>query len=57
MILAEHDGKKLNDVVFNAIGAAEIWGGSIDLLIIGKEVDDLANHASKIDGVDKVIIV
>ena len=55
MILAEHDGKKLNDVVFNAIGAAEIWGGSIDLLIIGKGIDELVNHASKIDGVDKII--
>ena len=55
MILAEHDGKKLNDVVFNAIGAAEIWGGSIDLLIIGKGIDELVNHASKIDSVDKII--
>jgi len=55
LILAEHDGKKLNDVVFNAIGAAEIWGGSIDLLIIGKGVGELVNHASKIDSVDKII--
>jgi len=55
LILAEHDGKKLNDVVFNAIGAAEIWGGSIDLLIIGKGIDELVNHASKIDSVDKII--
>ena len=39
----------------NSIGAAKIWEGSIDLLIIGKELDEVVSHASKIEGVSKVI--
>jgi len=39
----------------NAVGSAQIWNGSIDILIVGEGIDEAAIHASKLDGVDKIL--
>jgi len=57
LVLAEHHGQQLKASVYQAISAAQAWGASVDLLIIGKETDALTKHAATITGLKRVLHV
>jgi electron transfer flavoprotein alpha subunit len=54
-VLGEHNGKKINDVVLNTIGAAKIFNGVVDLMIVGHKTEELSKHSSCLDGVDNIL--
>jgi len=57
LVLAEHNGQQLNASVYQAIGAAQTWAASVDLLIVGKATEALAQQAASIAGVQRVLSV
>ncbi|MDG1074038.1 MAG: FAD-binding protein [Methylophilaceae bacterium] len=57
LVLAEHDGIQLNASVYQAISAAQTWVAPVDLLIVGKKTDALAQQASTITGLQRVMRV
>jgi electron transfer flavoprotein alpha subunit len=56
LLLAEHDGKQLKSGVTNAIAAALKVGGGLTVLVAGKDCRGAAEAASKVAGVDKVLL-
>ena len=44
---------KLNDSVFKVISAAKSWNGEVDLLVMGKNTEHVAQKAAKIKDVTK----
>ena len=57
MVIAEHDNSVLNDSVFKVITAAKFWDTPIDLLVMGKNTDNVANQAAKIKDLSNIIRV
>ncbi len=57
LILAEHDNSELTPATLHAVTAAAAFGEDIDLLVAGKDCAGVAEAASKIAGVSKVIHV
>lgn len=57
LILAEHDGKALNPAVNHAVTAAQHWGMPVNLLLAGNDTNVIAQAASEISGVARVIRV
>ena len=55
LILAEHDGKQLSPAVYQAVTAAQFWNASIEVLVVGGNINALAEQAAAIDGVNRVI--
>lgn len=56
LVVGEHDGAKLTQGTLACITAAtKIGGGNVHLLIAGNDVTNLANDATKISGVNKVL--
>lgn len=55
LILAEHDGKQLSPAVYQAVTAAQFWSASIEVLVVGGNINALALQAAAIDGVNRVI--
>ena len=55
LILAEHDNQKLNAATLPVISAAKEIGGEILLLIAGFNSDPVAEQASRVQGIDKVL--
>ena len=55
LILAEHDNKELKPATLNAVGAAVKIGGDVHVLVAGSGVGAVAEAASKIAGVSKVL--
>ncbi len=55
LVIAEHDNKKLRASTLNTVGAASKIGGEIHILVAGSNCSDVADAASKIDGVAKVL--
>tara|TARA_R110000868_G_scaffold42158_22_gene143104 strand:+ start:580 stop:1521 length:942 start_codon:yes stop_codon:yes gene_type:complete len=56
LVIAEHNTVKLNDATAKTVTAAVKIGGDVHVLVIGSGVDAVAEAASKIDGVAKVIV-
>lgn len=56
LVIAEHNNATLNAVTLNTIGAATAIGGDIHLLIAGHNVRLVAEQATKIKGVNKVLL-
>jgi len=56
LVLAEHDNKALKPATLNTMAAAQAIGGEIDLLVAGQGCDGVAQAASKIAGVKKVLM-
>jgi electron transfer flavoprotein alpha subunit len=56
LVLAEHDNKALKPATLNTVAAAQAIGGEIDLLVAGQPCDGVAQAASKIAGVKKVLV-
>lgn len=56
LVVAEHNNQQLNSATLNAISAATQLGDTIDLVIAGKHCQNVAEQASKVTAVTKVII-
>jgi len=57
LILAKHDNKVLIDATAKTVTAAKAMGGDITVLVAGENAGAVAEAASKLDGVTKVIHV
>lgn len=55
LVLAEHDNASLSDATHKVVTAAKAFGGDIDVLVAGDGAGAVAEAASKIDGVRKVL--
>jgi len=55
LVIAEHDNAELNDATRAVITAAKGLGGDIHVLVAGKDAGAVAEAASKLDGVAKVL--
>ena len=55
LVLAEHDQHSLKMATHHAVSAAKQCTNEVDILIVGDDVDAIAQEASKIEGVRKVI--
>jgi electron transfer flavoprotein alpha subunit len=56
LVIAEHNTEKLNDATAKTVTAAAKIGGDVHVLVIGTGVDAVAEAASKIEGVAKVLV-
>ena len=61
LVIAEHDGAALNPstakTVSCASAIAEAGGGTVDVLVLGKDTQGVAEAAAKLDGVARVLHV
>lgn len=55
LILAEHNGRKLNPTVLQAVTAAQFWQAPIEVLVVGSNIDSVAQQAATIAGVSRVM--
>ena len=56
LVLAEHDGHALKPATLNAVAAALLLGGSVDLLVAGHNVRAIADAGAAIQGVGRVLL-
>ena len=56
LLIAEHDNNTLADANKKAMDAAKRIGEDIHILIAGKDCANIADNASKIEGVSKVLL-
>src|SRR6202049_1865476 len=56
LLLAKHDNKRLFDATHKALTAARDLGGEIDVLVAGKDCRSVAEQATKLAGVAKVLL-
>lgn len=55
LLIADHDNLALNDPTLRAISAATGLGAAVHVLVAGSGTADVAAHAAKINGVEKVL--
>jgi electron transfer flavoprotein alpha subunit len=55
LVIAEHDNTALNDATRAVVTAAKAIGGDVHVLVAGKDAGAVAEAASKLDGVAKVL--
>ena len=55
LVIAEHDNATLKTATLNAVAAAGALGGDVDILVAGAGCAGVADAASKVPGVAKVI--
>jgi electron transfer flavoprotein alpha subunit len=56
LLLAEHDNKALAPATAKAVTAASAFGTDVDILVAGEGARAVAEAASKLDGVHKVLL-
>ena len=56
LIVAEHDNDNINAATLNAVTAANAIGGDIDILVAGHNCAAVAEQASYISGISKVLV-
>jgi electron transfer flavoprotein alpha subunit len=56
LLLAEHDNAVLAPATAKALTAARAFGGDVDVLVAGEGCNAVAEAASKLDGVRKVLL-
>lgn len=56
LVYAEHDNKELKSATHATVAAAQKVGGDIHVLVAGQGVSAVAEQASKLSGVSKVIV-
>jgi electron transfer flavoprotein alpha subunit len=56
LIIAEHDNEVLKSSVLNTVAAATKIGGEIHVLVAGNNCQSVADSASKVQGVSKVLL-
>ncbi len=57
LVIVEHDNKSLKPATLNAVTAALACSTDVDLLVAGFEADSVAQEASRVEGVRKIIHV
>lgn len=57
LVIAEHNEKTLAPITENVVTAAQKLGGDVTVLVAGKNIGAVAEAASKINGVSKVLTV
>lgn len=57
LVLAEHNNSKLSGAVYSAVNAAEYFNDDITVAVAGTDCYSVAEEASKIKGVNKVLYV
>ncbi|OMJ89421.1 hypothetical protein SteCoe_8419 [Stentor coeruleus] len=55
LVLAEHNNVKLNPIVYSAVNATEYFNDDITVLVAGDTCGTVAQEASLIDGVSRVL--
>ncbi|BES71281.1 FAD-binding protein [Marinobacter nanhaiticus D15-8W] len=56
LVIAEHDNSSLKSATLNVVAAAKAVGGDIDVLVAGENCSAVGEAASKIEGVNKVLV-
>ena len=56
LVFVEHDGRELGSATLHAVAAARELGGGIDLLVAGSDCRPVAEAASRVDGVERVLL-
>ena len=56
LVIAEHDNKALKDATAKTIAAAAQLGGAVHLLVAGHDCASVAEAASRLPGVEKVLV-
>ena len=56
LVIAEHDNSELKTATLNTVAASMAIGGDIDILVAGSDCDSVAESASQVPGVGKVLL-
>ena len=56
LVIAEHDNSELKTATLNTVAAGMAIGGDIDILVAGSGCDSVAESASQVPGVGKVLL-
>ena len=56
LVIAEHDNSELKTATLNTVAAGLAIGGGIDILVAGADCESVAESASQIPGVTKVLL-
>lgn len=56
LVIADHDGSAVRDTTHKTVTAAKAISGDVDVLVLGKGAQAVADAAAKIDGVRKVLL-
>ena len=56
LIIAEHDNNELKGATLNTVAAGVAIGGDIDILVAGTDCGSVAEAASQVPGVRKVLV-
>ena len=56
LVIAEHDNSELKTATLNTVAAGMAIGGDIDILVAGSDCDSVAESASQVPGVRKVLL-
>jgi electron transfer flavoprotein alpha subunit len=56
LVLAEHDGHALKPATLNAVAAALLLGGPVELLVAGHNVRAIAEAGAAVQGVERVLL-
>ncbi|MFM0050725.1 electron transfer flavoprotein subunit alpha/FixB family protein [Caballeronia grimmiae] len=57
LVIADHDGARLRAATLNTIGAARQLNAPVHVLVAGHDARGAADAASRIEGVDRVVLV
>ena len=55
LVIAEFDHQALKEATRSAVAAAQLLGGSVDVIVIGENVNTIAAQAAKVTGVTRVL--
>ena len=56
LVVAEHDNQELKGATLNTVAAANAIGGNIDILVAGSNCGNVAEAASQVPGISKVLV-
>ena len=56
LVIAEHDNSELKTATLNTVAAGMAIGGDIDILVAGSDCDSVAESASQVPGVSKILL-
>jgi electron transfer flavoprotein alpha subunit len=56
LVIAEHDNSSLKVSTLNAVAAAQVMGGEIDILVAGANCGAVATAAAAVPGIGKVLV-
>ena len=56
LVIAEHDNNELKVATLNTVAAASQLGTGIEVLVAGSQCEAVANQASQIPGIEKVLL-